>query len=151
MSLVCPQLWISMSPNEPAPSNSTTEVILSILFPLPISFFHVIFGNGAPSARQGNSTFCPSVTSWFEGFSSQDGGTETHIDYHHTLGDVTLIIPISLKRDLQGQLRNVGKFINLGSNISVSEGFSRQDEGTERHIEAKVLCPKLTTKFDALN
>ena len=50
----------------------------SVLFLLPISFFHVIFGKGAPSARQGNSTFCPSVTSRFEGFSSQDGGTETH-------------------------------------------------------------------------
>ena len=42
----------------------------------PISFFHVILGKGAPSARQGNSTLCPSVTSLFEGFSSQDGGTK---------------------------------------------------------------------------
>ena len=43
---------------------------------LPISFFHVVFGEGDPSALQGNSTFCPSVTSALEGFSSQDGGTE---------------------------------------------------------------------------
>ena len=45
-------------------------------FLLPISFFHVVFGKGDPSALQGNSTFCPSVTSALEGFSSQDGGTE---------------------------------------------------------------------------
>ena len=42
---------------------------------IPISFFHVIFGWGAPSAVHGNSNRCPKVTSWLEGLSFHDGGT----------------------------------------------------------------------------
>ena len=42
---------------------------------IPISFFHIIFGLGAPSAPHGTSTLCPKVTSWLEGLSFQDGGT----------------------------------------------------------------------------
>jgi hypothetical protein len=55
---------------------------------LPISFFHVIFGIGAPSAVQGNSTFCPSVTSRLDGFSTHDGGTEMHTRLRYTLNFV---------------------------------------------------------------
>lgn len=75
-------LKISTKFPPPLPDRSASErqkchpsICLLKGFPLPISFFHVILGVGAPSALQGNSTFCPSVTSWLEGFSSQDGGT----------------------------------------------------------------------------